>query len=91
MNKPHLPDEQGSLIQSFVLVEEAAHRVGRALYAFGDHALSDAVIAEVQEELAAVEHAELGDLDDEEDGNRVDEEFFEPLREQAEDERDRLL
>jgi hypothetical protein len=62
VRKPHLPDEQGSLVQSYVLVEEAAHRVGRALHAFGDQALSDAVVAEVQEELAAVEHAELGDF-----------------------------
>ncbi|USX56336.1 hypothetical protein [Lentzea sp. HUAS12] len=62
VSKPHLPDEQGSLVQSYVLVEEAAHRVGRALHSFGDQALQDAVIAEVQEELAAVEHAELGDF-----------------------------
>jgi hypothetical protein len=62
VRKPHLPDEQGSLVQSYVLVEEAAHRVGRAMHAFRDQALSDAVIAEVQEELATVEHAELGDF-----------------------------
>ncbi|WP_143091813.1 hypothetical protein [Lentzea albida] len=38
VSNPHLPDEQGSLVQSYVLVEEAAHRVGRALHAFGDQA-----------------------------------------------------
>ncbi|WP_434444038.1 hypothetical protein [Lentzea sp. E54] len=62
VRKPHLPDEQGSIVQSYRPVEEAVHRVGRALHAFGDPALSDAVVAEVREELAAVEHAELGDF-----------------------------
>ncbi|MDX8031686.1 hypothetical protein SK803_15785 [Lentzea sp. BCCO 10_0856] len=62
MRKPYLPDDQGYLVQSYVRVEEAAHRVGRAAHAIADQDLTDAVVADVQQELAAVEQAELGDF-----------------------------
>ncbi|WP_344597725.1 hypothetical protein [Actinomadura vinacea] len=59
--KPNLPTD-GGLLQSYNPVEEAAHQVGRALHAASDPGLTARVVAEVQEELAAVERAELGDL-----------------------------
>ena len=59
--KPNLP-EDGMILQSYVVVEETAHRVGRALYAIGDAALTDTVAVEVRAEITAVEQAELGDL-----------------------------
>ncbi|GHH57935.1 hypothetical protein [Lentzea cavernae] len=62
VRKPYLPNDQGYLVQSYVRVEEAAHRVGRALHAIGDQELTDAVATDVQQELAAVEQAELGDF-----------------------------
>ncbi|MEU3642905.1 hypothetical protein AB0E59_05920 [Lentzea sp. NPDC034063] len=62
VRKPYLPDGQGYLVQSYVRVEEAAHRVGRAVHAIGDQELTDLVLADVQQELAAVERAELGDF-----------------------------
>ncbi|MEU1290535.1 hypothetical protein [Kitasatospora sp. NPDC005856] len=40
---------------------ESAHRAGRALQAIGNADLTDAVLAEVGAELAAVESTELGD------------------------------
>ncbi|MBB5958651.1 hypothetical protein FHS29_005259 [Saccharothrix tamanrassetensis] len=61
ISKPNLP-EGGLLEESYVLVEEAAHRVGRALHRIDDPALVDRVVDEVGRELAAVEQAELGDL-----------------------------
>lgn len=62
VESPHLPDEHGYLLQSYVRVEEAAHRVGRAVQAIGDEELKKLVVEEVRQELAAVEQAELGDL-----------------------------
>jgi hypothetical protein len=62
IRKPNLPFDNGTIMQSYVLVEEAAHRVGRALHHIGDQELMDRVTAEVREELAAVERAEMGDL-----------------------------
>ena len=59
--EPNLP-ENGMILQSSVVVEEAAHRLGRALHAAGDAELTAAVAAEVGVEIAAVEQAELGDL-----------------------------
>lgn len=59
--KPNLP-EDGMILQSYVVVEETAHRVGRALHALADAELTDTVAAEVQAEIGAVEQAELGDL-----------------------------
>jgi hypothetical protein len=61
LRQPHLP-EGGTLIQSYIPVEEAAHRAGRALHAFGDAALTDRVADDVGAELAAIERAERGDL-----------------------------
>lgn len=62
LRKPNLPYDNGSVTQSYILVEEAAHRIGRALHRIGDQELVDRVAADVQQELAAVEQAELGDL-----------------------------
>lgn len=59
--KPNLPDN-GTMLVSYALVEESAHRVGRALHEIGSSALTTQVIAEVRAELRAVEQAELGDL-----------------------------
>lgn len=59
--KPNLP-QGGSLLQSYVRVEETAHRVGRALHDLGDPGLTDRVAADVTDELAAVEQAERGEL-----------------------------
>ena len=59
--EPNLP-ENGMIVQSYIVVEEAAHRLGRALHAIGDTELAKSVAAEVHTEIAAVEQAELGDL-----------------------------
>ena len=59
--KPNLPDN-GTMLVSYILVEESAHRVGRALHEIGSSALTTQVTAEVRAELRAVEQAELGDL-----------------------------
>lgn len=61
LEKPNLPDN-GTMLVSYVLVEESAHRVGRALHEIGSTALTTQVTAEVRAELRAVEQAELGDL-----------------------------
>jgi hypothetical protein len=59
--KPNLPDD-GMIMQSYVAVEEGAHRLGRALHAIGDEQLTATVAVEVQAEIIAIEQAELGDL-----------------------------
>jgi hypothetical protein len=59
--KPNLPDN-GTMLVSYIPVEESAHRVGRALHEIGSTALTTQVAAEVRAELRAVEQAELGDL-----------------------------
>lgn len=59
---PNLPDEQGLLLVSYDPVVESAHRVGRALHAISDQQLRDAVVADVEAEVGAVEMAEGGDL-----------------------------
>ncbi|WP_240437562.1 hypothetical protein [Sciscionella marina] len=48
--------------QSYILVKEAAHRVGRALHALGDQSLTNQVVADIEVELAGVERAERGEL-----------------------------
>lgn len=58
---PNLP-ERGTIVQCYSPVEEGAHRVGRALHAIGDGHITERVAAEVDEEIAAVESAELGEL-----------------------------
>jgi hypothetical protein len=62
IREPNMPHDNGTLIVSYDPVEERAHRVGRCLHAAADPALTSAVIADVEAELAAVEQAELGDL-----------------------------
>ena len=59
--KPHLPHD-GHIIQSYNVVEESAHSLGRAKHVIGDQQLADAVAAEAEAEIAAVGQAELGDL-----------------------------
>jgi hypothetical protein len=59
---PNLPMEDGSLVREYSRVGESAHRVGRLLCELADPDVSAAVIAEVREELAAVESAHAGDL-----------------------------
>ncbi|OXM42795.1 hypothetical protein CFP75_41370 [Amycolatopsis alba DSM 44262] len=61
LTKPNLPQD-GYMIQSYNRVEEAAHRVGRALHTLDDKTLTEQVIADVEAELRAVEQAERGDL-----------------------------
>ncbi|WP_131770857.1 hypothetical protein, partial [Candidatus Protofrankia californiensis] len=58
---PHLP-RNGTVLQSYVVVDEAAHRVGRALHPIGSQDLTERIIADVSAELDAVEQAERGDL-----------------------------
>ncbi|MGW7441936.1 Voldacs domain-containing protein [Kitasatospora sp. NPDC054795] len=59
--KPNLPSG-GAMLVSYSRVLESAHQAGRALHELGDPALTEAVLAEVAAELAAVQNAELGDL-----------------------------
>ncbi|WP_369182871.1 hypothetical protein [Streptomyces sp. Y1] len=61
ITQPNLPQD-GMLDVDYSPLVESAHRVGRALHAIGNADLTDAVLAEVGTELAAVENAELGDL-----------------------------
>jgi hypothetical protein len=61
IERPHLPRD-GLIQQAVIVVEEAAHRVGRALHAIADSALTTQVAADVRAELDAVERAELGEL-----------------------------
>jgi hypothetical protein len=62
LRKPNLPSPDGSMIVSYVAVEEAAHRVGRVLHRIGSAELTEVVVAEVGTELKAIGDAELGDL-----------------------------
>ncbi|MEV0570324.1 hypothetical protein [Dactylosporangium sp. NPDC050588] len=62
IREPNLPDDGGTLIVSYDLVEESAHLVGRALCDIDDTDLTRAVIADVEAELTAVEQAECGDV-----------------------------
>jgi hypothetical protein len=59
---PNLPSETGELLVSYVSVAERGHRVGRVLHQLNTAALTDAVVADVTAEIAAVEQAEQGDL-----------------------------
>jgi hypothetical protein len=61
LSKPNLP-QNGTVLISYIPVEESAHRVGRALHGISSADLTDQVAAEVKVELEAVEQAELGDL-----------------------------
>jgi hypothetical protein len=59
---PNLEDDDGCLSVVIDPVEESAHRVGRALHEIGDDAVRDAVRADIEAELQAVESAEQGEL-----------------------------
>jgi len=61
IEQPHLPHD-GLIQQAVIVVEEAAHRVGRALHTIADTQLITDVAADVRSELDAVERAELGEL-----------------------------
>ncbi len=61
LRTPNLP-ESGGLLQSYVPVEEAAHRVGRILHEISSPAITDAAVADVEAEIIAVERAERGDF-----------------------------
>ncbi|MFC4529164.1 hypothetical protein [Sphaerisporangium dianthi] len=61
LTSPNLPSD-GYMIQSGIRVEEAAHRVGRALHALGAAELTTLVAIDVAAELDAIEQAELGNL-----------------------------
>ncbi len=61
LRSPNLP--QGELLLvSYVRSEEAAHRVGRILHEIGSAELTEAVVAEVESEIAAMRLAEQGDF-----------------------------
>ncbi|MEY9893537.1 hypothetical protein ABIA35_004468 [Catenulispora sp. MAP12-49] len=62
VEKPNLPDKDGSVIVEYSAVAESAHRLGRALHAVGDENFAAAVRREVATEIGAVTQAELGDL-----------------------------
>jgi hypothetical protein len=62
LRTPNVPDDAGTLSVSYDNVEEASHRAGRALLQLSTPALTEAVIADVEREIDAVERAELGDL-----------------------------
>ena len=62
LREPRLPDDKGSLVVSDDVLDEASHRTGRALLRINDAALTDAVVADLEREIDAVERAELGDL-----------------------------
>jgi hypothetical protein len=62
VEKPNLPDEDGSVIVEYSAVTESAHRLGRALHTVGDEDFAATVRSEVAKEIAAVTQAELGDL-----------------------------
>jgi hypothetical protein len=64
LSTPNAPDENGNLLASYDPVEEAANRVGRALLAFDDAVVSQRVRDDVAIEIAALQRAERGDLDD---------------------------
>jgi hypothetical protein len=61
LSQPNLPTG-GALLVSYNPVEEAAHRVGRALHQLGGPEVSASVSADVSLEVDAVNRAELGDL-----------------------------
>lgn len=61
LHNPNLPDD-GYILESYVPVEEAAHRVGRSLHAISNLDLTSQVASDVEDEIDAVERAERGDL-----------------------------
>jgi hypothetical protein len=61
VREPNLP-EDGYLLREYNPVTESAHRVGRALHAIDDEALTEVVAGEASAEMEAVEQAERGEL-----------------------------
>jgi hypothetical protein len=61
LRAPNLPNG-GGLLQALNPVEEAAHRVGRVLHEIASLAVTDAIVADVQHEIQAIDSAERGDL-----------------------------
>jgi hypothetical protein len=59
---PNLPDEHGGILSSYIAVEEAAHRVGRALRRLDHAETMTEILADIRSETAAVINADLGDL-----------------------------
>lgn len=59
---PNLPDEHGNLLSSYDTVVATADQVGRVLRQLDDAALTGLIRDDVADEVAAVRHAELGDL-----------------------------
>jgi hypothetical protein len=62
LRSPNLPSDTSMLLVSYGSVIERAHRVGRILHKIDTTQMTDAITAEVEAELMAVEQAELGDL-----------------------------
>ncbi|EIV91060.1 Shedu anti-phage system protein SduA domain-containing protein [Frankia sp. QA3] len=61
MERPNLPSG-GMIVQSYVFLEEAAHRVGRALYKIGSAKFTQYIVADVRAEFESITQAEHGDL-----------------------------
>ena len=61
VKSPNLPVDE-TIVVSYIPVVEAAHRLGRALHGIQHCGLTNAIAAEVQAELDAIEQAERGDL-----------------------------
>jgi hypothetical protein len=62
LRSPHLPNETGALVISYSPVDERSHRTGRVLHRLDIAAVTDAIAADVADEIVAVEQAERGDL-----------------------------
>lgn len=58
---PNLP-VNGQLLQSYIRPVEMAHQLGRILRTIDDAILTDTIVAEAEDEIRAVESAEVGDL-----------------------------
>lgn len=59
---PNLP-ENGMLLVNYEPVIDSAHQLGRVLHEIGDHDLTATVRLDIEEEIAAIERAECGDLE----------------------------
>lgn len=61
LHTPNLPQD-GLLLRSYIPQEEIAHEAGRILRELDDASLTDAVAADVTEEVEAIDRADLGDV-----------------------------
>ena len=59
---PNLP-ENGMLLVNYEPVIDSAHQLGRVLHEIGDHNLTATMRLDIEEEIAAIERAECGDLE----------------------------